>query len=149
MIRVADGVTGVIIEDDEIDAYQCGASITSQQGNANNGLQILRNNIYGSADYIVWGAGALIQNNYGHDRQYQSDTYCDAFQTVVQSNDTIDHSTFIVEGSSAANGVVSIDNEGDEPSSVPISNNLLSGANFLIDAVPHSWGVTEKLILMV
>ncbi|MCS3759025.1 Ig-like domain-containing protein [Bradyrhizobium centrosematis] len=124
VVRVADGITGAVIENCDINGMGSGGQGITGQGT------FLNNNIHGTADGIgVSGDNTVIQNNYIHDMQGTSDSHFDGIQADGGfSNLTISHNTIINEHTQT--GVIMLDNYWGPIDNVKIDNNLLVGGGY-------------------
>ncbi|WP_247370085.1 MULTISPECIES: Ig-like domain-containing protein [unclassified Bradyrhizobium] len=124
VVRVADGITGAVIENCDINGMASGGQGITGQGT------FLNNNIHGCADGIgVSGDNTAIQNNYIHDMQGTSDSHFDGIQADGGfSNLTISHNTVINEHTQT--GVIMLDNYWGPIDNVKIDNNLLVGGGY-------------------
>jgi hypothetical protein len=135
-VKIKDGLTGVVVQDCEIDNRGTGG-----QGIHGPGT-FLRNNIYHCSDGIDVGGGdnTVIQDNYVHDMAGPSDAHFDTIQADGgYSTLTIRHNTLINEfGQTSA---VMVDDYWGSIHGVIIDNNRLIGGGYTVYA--GSWNGNE------
>jgi hypothetical protein len=128
-IRIKDNVSGVVIQDVEINGS--GTSGTSNSNGVWGPASTYRANIYGFENPFVPGSGSIIQDNYVHDLGAPAAPHYDGIQIDGgQSNIVIRHNTILNGfGQTAA---VMIDNYFGPISNITVDNNHLAGGGFTV-----------------
>ena len=126
VVQVASGVTGVTVQNCDIDGQSGGG-----QGIAGAGT-FLNNDIRGCADGIgVGGDNTVIENNYIHDMKGTSGSHFDGIQADGGfSNLVIRHNTVINENIQTS--AIMLDNYWGAIDNVTIDNNLLIGGGYTV-----------------
>lgn len=126
VVRIEKGLTGVIVQNCEIDNQGAGGTGITGQG------KFIANNIHGAADGInVWGDDTVIQDNYIHGMAGPPSAHFDSIQADgAFKNLTIEHNTVINEhGQTSA---IMLDNYWGPIDNVKIRNNLLIGGGYTV-----------------
>ncbi len=126
VVLVKPGITGVTIQDCEIDNQGVGG-----QGIAGQGT-FLRNNIHDCADGIdVRGDNTLIEGNFIHTMRGTADSHFDGIQADGKfSNLTIRHNTVMNENTQTS--AIMLDNYWGPIDKVVIEDNLLIGGGYTV-----------------
>lgn len=126
VVRIEKGLTGVVVQNCEIDNLGAGGTGITGQG------KFIANNIHGAVDGInVWGDDTLIQGNYIHNMAGPPKAHFDSIQADGGfKNLTIVHNTVINEhGQTSA---IMLDNYWGPIDNVKIDNNLLVGGGYTV-----------------
>lgn len=126
VVRIEKGLTGVTVQNCEIDNQGAGGTGITGQGS------FLANNIHGAADGInVWGDDTVIQDNYIHGMAGPPSAHFDSIQADgAFKNLIIEHNTVINEhGQTSA---IMLDNYWGPIDNVKINNNLLIGGGYTV-----------------
>lgn len=133
-IQVAPGLTGVVIEDCEVNGV--GSNNDGSLGIylRSGGHTVRRNNVYNVENGITLASGSnpvIIQDNYVHDLLASGSPHYDGIQIDGGvSNVTIEHNTIINPfGQTAA---VMIDNYFGPISNIKVNNNKLVGGGYTV-----------------
>lgn len=128
VVRVKPGITGVTIQDCEIDGIGTG-------NDGSNGIRgsgtFLRNNIHNVENGITLDGGATIQDNYIHDLLASGAPHYDGIQIDGGvSNVLIRHNTII--NPHAQTAAVMIDNYFGPIDEITVDNNRLIGGGYTV-----------------
>ncbi len=128
VVRVKPGITGVVIQDCEIDGIGVG-------NDGSNGIRgagtFLRNNIHHVENGITLDGGATIQDNYIHDLLASGSPHYDGIQIDGGvSNVLIRHNTVI--NPHAQTAAVMIDNYFGPIDGITVDNNRLVGGGYTV-----------------
>ncbi|MEH2510508.1 hypothetical protein V1291_001862 [Nitrobacteraceae bacterium AZCC 1564] len=126
VVRIEKGLTGVIVQNCEIDNQAAGGAGITGQG------KFIANNIHGAADGInIWGDDTVIQDNYIHDMAGPPSAHFDSIQADgAFKNLTIEHNTVINEHGQTS--TIMLDNYWGPIDNVKINNNLLVGGGYTV-----------------
>jgi hypothetical protein len=126
VVRIEKGLTGVVIQNCEIDNQGAGRVGISGQG------KFIANNIHGAADGInVWGDDTVIQDNYVHGMAGPSSAHFDSIQADgAFKNLIIEHNTIINDHGQTS--TIMLDNYWGPIDNVKINNNLLVGGGYTV-----------------
>jgi hypothetical protein len=140
-IYLAEGHTGLVIEDVELDGSGNGDG-TSAVGYAN--FTMRRVHIHDFGEGPAANGNVLIEDSYMHDfgNYISQGAHQDGIQMEWGDNMTIRHNTILmnVDGANAAVWV-----SGNSHSNVTISNNLLAGATYTIGLGNQATAVNNKI----
>jgi hypothetical protein len=128
VVRVKPGITGVIIQDCEIDGIGAG-------NDGSNGIRgagtFLRNNIHRVENGITLDGGATVQDNYIHDLLASGSPHYDGIQIDGGvSNVLIRHNTII--NPHAQTAAIMIDNYFGPIDDITVDNNRLIGGGYTV-----------------
>ncbi|ESR23068.1 TonB, C-terminal domain protein [Lutibaculum baratangense AMV1] len=128
VVKIADGVTGAVVQDCEIDGTGTGNGGSSGIGGQGT---FLRNNIHNVENGIsVQGDGAVIQGNYIHDLKASGSPHYDGIQIHGASDIDISGNTIINDhGQTAA---VFIQNHFGPVDNVSVDDNILVGGGYTV-----------------
>jgi pectate lyase len=129
-IDVKDGLTGVVVQDCDID----GQGTSGREGSMGimGPAKVLRNDIRGVENGLTPGSGSLLQDNYVHDLGAGgSDPHYDGIQIDGdRDNITILHNTVINQYHQTA--AVMIDNGFGPINNITVKNNYLGGGGYTV-----------------
>lgn len=125
-----DDYTGLLVEDTEIIAtnYEATAGLSFRNYTAR------RVHVTGSADGFKADANVLIEDCYVTDLGIGPDTHNDGVQATGGSNVTLRHNTFKFGSQPGVSAVVQVGNEWGTNSDWVITNNLIDGGGWSINA---------------
>jgi pectate lyase len=137
-IDITDGLTGVVVQDCDIDGQ--GTSGSSNSMGIMGPAKILRNDIRGVENGITPGSGSVIQDNYIHDLGAGGpDPHYDGIQIDGDRDDiTIVHNTIINHYPQTS--AVMIDNDFGPTSNITVENNYLAGGAYTVYSDEKSGG---------
>jgi Ca2+-binding RTX toxin-like protein len=126
VVRIANGVTGAVVRNSEVNGLNSGGQGISGQGT------FIGNDISGVADGInVTGDNVLIQDNYIHNLGGTADSHYDGIQIDGGvSGIRVEHNTVVNHHDQTA--AVMIDDYFGPTSNVVVNNNLLTGGGYTI-----------------
>jgi len=126
VVKVSDGLTGVLIVDTEID----GTGSTENAGGVNGPATVRRANIYGVENGVVPGSGSLIEDSWIHNLSAPGAPHYDGIQIDGGlANIVMRHNSITVPDQT---GAVMIDNYFGSISNMTVDNNLLSGGTYTL-----------------
>lgn len=126
VVRVSDGLSGVVFEDVEVD----GLGTTSNAGGINGPATVRRADIQRVENGVVPGSGSLIVDSWIHNLAAPGAPHYDGVQIDGGlANIVIRHNTITVPEQTAA---VMIDNYFGPISNMTVDNNLLSGGTYTV-----------------
>jgi hypothetical protein len=126
----SNGNTGLLVEDTEIIATN--ANVTS--GISFTNYTARRVNVHGSSDGFKADSNVTIEDSYIHDLVVTATSHNDGIQTTGGSNVTIRHTTCKLSTTNGANACMQIGNEHGANSNWLITDNLLDGGGWTINA---------------
>lgn len=130
VIEIADGVTGVTIQDVEIDGM--GASGASGSNGIYGPAKVLRANIHGVENGIQPESGSVVQDSYIHAMVAPGDPHYDGIQIDgARSNIVLRHNTVDMRGLTQTSAVM-IDNYFGPISNIAVDQNKLLGAGYVV-----------------
>jgi hypothetical protein len=128
-IRIKDGVSGVVIQDVEVNGS--GAAGTSNSNGIWGPATTYRANVYGYENPFVPGSGSVIQDSYVHDLGAPAGPHYDGVQIDGGvSNITIRHNTIINNNETVS--AIMIDNYFGSIANITVDNNYLAGGGFTV-----------------
>ena len=130
LVYVKDGVTGVRVEDSELNGS--GSSGTSNSMGVYGPATVLRSNIYGVENGVAPFSNTVVQDNYIHDLLAPGSPHYDGIQIDGGiSNVVIQHNTINLAGHDQTSAVM-IDNYFGPTSNVSVTGNRLLGGGFTV-----------------
>ncbi len=130
LVYVKDGVTGVRVEDSELNGS--GSSGTSNSMGVYGPATVLRSNIYGVENGVAPFSNTVVQDNYIHDLLAPGSPHYDGIQIDGGiSNVVIQHNTINLAGHDQTSAVM-IDNYFGPTSNVSVTGNRLLGGGFTL-----------------
>jgi hypothetical protein len=129
-IQIRSGVTGVRVEDCEIDGRGTSGGATNSMG-VIGPVTVLRSNIYGVENGVTPESGSLVQDSYIHDLGAPGSPHYDGIQIDGGlSNIVVRHNNIVVSQSQTS--AVMIDNYFGPTSNITVDNNRLVGGGFTV-----------------
>jgi hypothetical protein len=138
-ISIAEGLTGVRIEDVEVN----GLGAESGSGGIRGSATILRANIHDTADGIVAYSGSTIRDSYIHDLNAPSGAHFDGIVIAGDVRDVvIDHNTVVNHHDQTS--AIFVGNTWGAVDNIKVTNNRLIGGGYTVysDATPGGPPIT-------
>ena len=126
MVSIANGRTGAVIEDSEIDGM---GTAGSGGGGVQGTVTMRRTEIKGVADGVVPGSNSVYEDNWIHALSGPGSPHCDTFQIQGgQSNVVIRHNTLDIGGAPGPNAEMYITTVFGNVNGITVDNNLMLGS---------------------
>lgn len=129
-IRYDDEYTGLVVEDTEI----IGTTSSVTAGISFEDYTARRVHVRGAADGLKANSNVMIEDSYIHDLRVTNDSHNDGIQSTGGANVTIRHNTCKLSTTNGANTCLQMGNEWAINSGWLITNNLLDGGGWIINA---------------